>query len=99
MSNIKKLINDSGNELMLTPKYSPNHNPIENLFSIIKNNFKKNVKDNKEKNKNGRRNRNYIKNMIILELLHKSVINVLLVNIFCYFIKIPTKNKNLFFIF
>jgi len=34
-----------------------------------------------------------------LELLHKSVINVLLVNIFCYFIKIPTKNKNLFFIF
>ena len=68
MSNIKKLINDSGNELMLTPKYSPNHNPIENLFSIIKNNFKKNVKDNKEKNKNGRRNRNYIKNMIILSI-------------------------------
>jgi len=33
------------------------------------------------------------------ELLHNSVINVLLINIFCYFIKTPTKNKNLFFIF
>ena len=65
MSNIKKIINDSGNELMLCPKYSPNHNPIENLFSDIKNNFKKNVRENKEKNKNGRRNRNYIINMIV----------------------------------
>lgn len=68
MSNIKELIDNSGNELMLCPKYSPNHNPIENLFSIIKNNFKKNVKKNKEKNKNGRRNYNYIKKMIILSI-------------------------------
>jgi transposase len=31
-----KNINDSGNTIMYTPKYSPNHNPIENFFGILK---------------------------------------------------------------
>jgi transposase len=36
---LKKIIKDSNNSIMYTPKYSPNHNPIENLFGIIKNHF------------------------------------------------------------
>jgi len=45
-----KIIKESKNEIMYTPKYSPNHNPIENLFGIIKNNYFKAEK--KEINKN-----------------------------------------------
>ena len=62
--------------------------------SFLIDNFK--IIDNDVTKRNRKINFNHI---IYTELLHNSVINVLLVNIFCNFIKKPTKNKNLFFIF
>ena len=42
-----KIIKDSGNIIMYTPKYSPNHNPIENFFGILKNIYYKIPKKSK----------------------------------------------------
>lgn len=42
---IKKIINESSNNIFYTPPYSPDFNPIENVFSVIKRYVKQNCPD------------------------------------------------------